>query len=220
MRVAIYFLRVSSYVLPLLVLVAVPGQLYSDVVVRPEQAVYYVAPGETFQLHVHIDANDQTLGNIFEPLPDGLFSYGVTVSHPGGMATIPSVSQIVPVPQLNYFGFSSPALRQVAASAAMIKGNIDVAAGVAYANSLLFTIQITNLAPTSSSYWIDLDEWRTLGPSEQIFIDGAGGVLDTVPSTDLFLPALVVVVPEPSTFEMLVVSGFCAVGVRRKCRLL
>lgn len=215
---AIFFCRCYSIgALSFLVTVA-SSTLNAAIVVRPEQAVYYVTPGETFQLNIHIDGDDQTLGNAFEPLPQGLFSYGVSVTYPTGLATVPSGDQITPVAPLNYFGLAPNALKEVTSTSTMIKGNIDVFAGVYHTDSLLVTIQVTNLAPVSSSYWLDLDEWRTLGANEQIFINGAGVALDTTPSTDLFSPALVIVVPEPSSLWMLNVAALGAGGARRRHR--
>lgn len=181
--------------------------LAGAIVVRTDQSVYNVLPGQTFPIQVHIDFNDQTLGNAFEPLPNGLFSYGFSLSYPPAMATVPTAGDIAPVPALDFFGFNPGAMRQVTASSAMIKGNIDQTFNIPYAGSLLATIQVTNLAPASTTYFVQLDEWRTLGPAEQIFIDGAGIVLDTVPSTDLFLPAQINVIPEPA------IGGRLGIGV-------
>lgn len=191
--------------------------LRSAVIVRPEQAVYYVTPGETFDIRIHIDADDSTLGSVYEPLPNGLFSYGVQATFPGASATVPSVSQVTPTAQLNYFGFSTGALKQVTTGTASAKGNINPL-GQPHSDSLLLTIQLTNLAPASSSYVVQLDEWRTLGPTEQIFVTGAGAVLDTSPTSNLFLPALIVVVPEPSALCLLMFSTLIAGRMRLRNR--
>lgn len=192
------------------------GVLQSAVIVRPEQAIYYVLPGETFDIRIHIDANDSTLGSNFELLPDGLFSYGVQASFPSSLATVASVGQVNPVATLNFFGSSLGAMKQVTSNNASVKGNIDPVSGTPHSSSLLLTIQLTNLAPAPSSYVVQLDEWRTLGASEQIFITGSGAVLDTSPSSGLFLPALIVVVPEPSAFYLLMYSAMIIAGMRQQ----
>ena len=198
------FYALSKWWLPsgfLVVWLAAPLDAAS--VVRTDQAVYNVLPNETFQIDVLIDQDDATLGNVYEPLPNGLFSYGFQLSYPLGQGTIPSIGDIAPATPLDFFGFSVGSMKQVTPNSARIKGNIDQNANTPYGGSLLAQFQFTNLAPVSSSYFIDLDEWRTLGVNEQIFLDGTGIVLDTVPSTDLFRRARINVVPEPQGIGVL-----------------
>lgn len=197
-----------------------PVEGHSAVIVRTEQAVYYVTPGETFDLRIHVDANDSTLGNAFEPLTSGLFSFGVQARFPNGSVNLPTLSQVSPVAPLNFFGFATGALKQVTSTSASAKGNIDPGSGSPHLNSLLLTIQLTNLAQPSSSYLVELDEWRTLGASEQVFVTGSGSVLDTSPSSNLFLPAQIIVVPEPSALSLLMIPGMVAIRSRYHRRIV
>ena len=199
-------------------LLVVPS-LEAAIVVRTDQAVYNVMPGETFQIDVHIDQDDQTLGPAFEPLPNGLFSNGVMLAYPVGLATIPTVADITPVADLDYFGFTPGAMENVTVNSAMVKGNINQTLAIPYFGSLLASFQITNLAAAPSSYLVNLDEWRTLGPTEQIFVDGAGIVLDTVPSTNLFRNARINVIPEPNGWLMVLGIAFALTASMRHCNV-
>ena len=95
-----FFLLVTNYSL-------------ADVAVVTNVPEYFVSPNETFTVQVHLDFDDATTA--FDPHPNGVFSAGVSVEFPSNMAAVSGVGSVTPVPELNFFGFNSPALKQVVA---------------------------------------------------------------------------------------------------------
>ena len=66
-----------------------------------------------------------------------------------------------------------------------------------------YQITLTNLAVGPDSYPLRLEFFRTVGPNEQFFLDGAGAVLD---GQIEFGEALVVVIPEPSAGALIAIA--------------
>jgi hypothetical protein len=143
----------------------------------------------------------------------GLFSYGVDVTFDSAKAQIGGVANINPAPALDFFGFAPGAFEQAQPGFAGVKGNVNTQGNVVpYLSPLLAQITLTNLASAVDSYPLDLDFFRTVGPNEQLFLDGGGNVLDPILT---FRPARVLVIPEPSTVVLLFTGLLCCLIGRR-----
>jgi hypothetical protein len=182
-----------------------------------DQDLYVVnGPGETLVARVLIDADAATPSD--DPIPTGLFSFGVLSSFNGAKVQVASAGDVDPVASLDFFGFASGAFEQVASDRVGVKGNIDQVASPLqpYGSALLAEITFTNLASAVDEYPLDLELFRTVGPNEQLFLDGTGLVLDP---DMMFRGARVRVVPEPSTvgLALLMIAGF-GMGSRRRAR--
>jgi hypothetical protein len=176
----------------------------AEILVHFDQDVYYVnGPGDTVDAMILLDADAATEGD--DPLAEGLFSFGVATTFNGIKAQVSSDSDISAAAELDFFGFASGAFASVTPGFAGVKGNIDQTANplIPYGAPLLAKIQFTNLASAADSYPLQLDFFETLGVNEQLFIDGAGTVLD---DQIRFRSARVVVVPEPTSYALLMVA--------------
>lgn len=172
-----------------------------------DRAVYQVAPGETFDVLVSIDANLATA--IAEPLDNGLFSYGWQMQFDPAKASINAVT--VPAP-LDFFGFAPGANVATDFGLAGAEGNVDQVTFTPYEDSLLATITLVNNAPVPDEYDLTLSLAPHF-PPEQLFLDGDGNVLDD--ALVFGVARVVVAVPEPSTFA-LAALGAVALAARRK----
>lgn len=169
-----------------------------------DRAIYQVAPGETFDVQVLLDANLATPEA--DPLENGLFSYGWQVAFDSSKATIDGLT--VPAP-LDFFGFATGASIVTDPGLAAAEGNIDQVTLTPYGDSLLATITLTNVAAVPDEYDLTLSLAPHF-PTEQLFLDGEGNVLD---DTLVFGVARVVVaVPEPSAF-IIAAFGALTLGV-------
>jgi hypothetical protein len=133
-------------------------------------------------VQVVIDGNDST--SALEPIPNGLFSYGLQITFDENLVQANSVNV---VPELDYIGFSSEADITISNGVVTIKGNIDQESFTPYSGTVLATIEFTDLG-IKGSYDLQTAIYRTLGPSEQVWIDGIGTVLDnqmTFKSTEI-----------------------------------
>jgi hypothetical protein len=174
-----------------------------------DQSQYQVGPNDSFSVSV-----------VLPPLPNGLFSYGVQLALPQGkVQPAGSGSIVVPTP-LDFNGTMGPgASRQVQADLLGVRGTVDFGAvNAAYKGVLLTTFNLKNQAGAGQTYTLTLDIYRTLGPSETVFVDGLGTDLDSLLA---FGSALVVVVPEPSVAALLalplawkLVSGLAQKGCK------
>lgn len=170
------------------------------ITVHFDQDVYYVSgPGEVFPVQILIDGNDRTHAD--DPIPEGLYSFATSVLFNPAKATTTGLADVAAAAALDNFGFFPGALEQVAAGRASTKGNIDQLVDPLdpYDGTLLATIQLTNLASAPDEYPLTLDFFNTLGPTEQMFLDGEGNVLDLAIQ---FGTAKVVVVPEPQSLVL------------------
>ncbi len=154
------------------------------------------AVGENFDVQILIDADDRTPE--IEPVRGGLFSFGTELVFDPAKAEVSGPAAVKTTAELDNFGFFSGAYTEVAAGRAGAKGNIDQVANplVPYEGSLLATLTLTNKAAPVDLYPLQLDFFRTLGATEQLFVDGTGTALD---SNLVFGEAVVRVVPEPTT---------------------
>lgn len=184
---------------------------FGDAIVRFDKPEYVVRQaGDAIDLQVLIDSDDQTEAP--EGVLEGLFSFGVSVGFDVGNASVTDVNSVGVVGALNHFGVSDGAFIQVNTQSASAKGNIDQAASplVSYDGTELATISLNNLLAAPATYQLTLSEFRTLGDTEQIFIDGTGTVLD---DSITFGTAIVRVVPEPvlGTTTLVTIGLLCIV---------
>ncbi len=111
--------------------------------------------------------------------PAGLYSFGVRMRINSTNARISGVGAIT-VP--GDFAFDGPRAQSAVVAAggnfAAVKGTTQFYSNSlrSSSNALLATFYITDLAP--GSYQLQLEFFNTLGPTEQIFVNGAGQVLD------------------------------------------
>ena len=137
--------------------------------VRFDRERYDINPGETFAAQLLID-----------PVPtSGLFSFGVTVKFDATHSQVADASGITPVAPLDFNGVKgSGAIKSVAVDHAAAKGTVDFfqQPKEASQSALLATFLITDKSP--GPYQLSAEFFNTLGPSEEIFVDGAGNVLD------------------------------------------
>lgn len=130
---------------------------------------YVAIQGGTVLITVEID---------YEPGdPMDLFSYGVRVI-PGSTESIMVVNISVP-PELDFLGFRGPgALVDTSVDVLGVKGTIDVLADprTNYGGSLLATFELAFFE--LGEVTLDLELFRTLGPTEDVFVAGDGTTLD------------------------------------------
>jgi hypothetical protein len=172
---------------------------------------YEVTPGEVFDISVYLDAEDGIPGD--QALPNGLFSYGVKLEFDPDKLTLVGPNAIRVPSALDFNGFSAGAARQIGDGFAGVKGNIDQLSFEPYEGSWIASFLVKDIS-AGGVYEVQLSPHRTLGPSEQLFVDGAGEVLDAQLQ---FAPAQIVVVPEPSMAWMILAGlGVLAYGAYRK----
>jgi hypothetical protein len=174
-----------------------------------EQPQYQVNVGQAFSVNVALP-----------PLPNGLFSYGIRLNLPAGKVVgSTSDAAVVPLP-INFNGTAGPgALRQITTDMIGVKGTVNFDAVLEpYKGALLTTFNLKNQAGVGETYTLTLDLFRTLGPTETVFVDGLGVNLDSLIT---FGSASVTVVPEPSLAVILalplawkLVSRFTEKGTR------
>jgi hypothetical protein len=96
------------------------------------------------------------------------------------------------------------------------KGSVDpsVLPPQGYTGSALASFQITDLSlAPGKSYQLRLELFRTLGPTESVFVSGQGDQLDGNIS---FGTAFVEVVPEPSIFWILLTAALVIALTRKQ----
>jgi hypothetical protein len=118
---------------------------------------------------------------LINPLPPpGIFSFGVRMTLPSTNAEVVGAASVQAVTDLSFNGprAFAPVIGTGPGFAA-VKGTADFfrADRPASTNALLVTFLVHNLA--SEPYQIGLEFFNTLGPTEQIFVDGKGSVLDS-----------------------------------------
>lgn len=185
--------------------------------VRFDQDVYVVqGPGEAIDAWVLIDGDLSS--EAIEPLRAGLFSMGVKLAYPVAKASLASNADVAVTPELAHFGFQTGPFVEVEPGMAAAKGNIDVNVDpqVPYVGGSLVKFTLTNLASGPDAYPLSLDFFRTVGPNEQLFLDGLGNSLD---AEIQFGSARVVVVPEPFGLSLAWIAATVALYRRRQRRL-
>ena len=138
--------------------------------VRFDRPQYDIAPGEVFPVKLLID-----------PIPPtGLHSFGVRLKFDSTHASVGDASAVIPAPPLDFDGVRGPgAMKAVGSGYAAVKGTVDgsVQPPVFYTQEILATFPVADLAP--GPYTLKAEFFNTLGPTEQIFVDGLGSVLDS-----------------------------------------
>jgi hypothetical protein len=175
--------------------------------VRFDQTSYVVTPESTL-----------TVGIVIDPAPlSGLFSYGMKVVFDEAFARVEAASAISVPPPLDFNGVLGPgADRSIGSGFAAVKGTVDffLSPPQNYGGSLLANISVKNLVnEAGQTYPLSIEIYRTLGPSESVFVNGAGEALDRQLT---FGTALVHVVPEPSGL-VLMILGLAGGRLKQRC---
>lgn len=156
--------------LPLLVVflvLAFAGRV-SGQTVGFSQAVFFERVGNTFQTEISVS-----------PLPaSGLFSYGL-VAEVKGTSGLIGVVNLVPQAALRFDGvMGANERREVAGGIARVKGTVNFQhpAKPPFLQSGIVTLSVSGLS--AGAYRIRLSSWNTLGPTEQLFVDGSQQCFD------------------------------------------
>jgi hypothetical protein len=169
----------------------------ATITVHFDKDVYVVAgPGEQFDALLLIDADPAREED--QPIPGGLYSYSAKTTFDPAKADVGSAADVTVPSEMDFFGLAGPAFLQVDSGLVGVKANVDEFNNplLGYHGTLLATVRFTNLAIGPDSYPLDLDFFQTVGGNEQHFIDIEGTLLDP---EIMFVPSLVVVIPEPAT---------------------
>jgi hypothetical protein len=167
--------------------------------VRFDQPLYLVNPSGTFQVSAVID-----------PVPPGgLFSYGVELIFEPAQVQVASERAIIVPGELDFRGPQGlGALKVTGEGMAAVKGSVDPAVlpPQPYTGSALASFALTDVSgAVGQSYQLQFRLYRTLGPTETVFVSGTGQPLDS----DLaFGSANVEVVPEPSLLVLIMPAGW------------
>ena len=154
--------------------------------------VRFEVPNYTVGLNGILDLN--VLIEYEQGEPTDLFSYGLRVEVLDPSATN-FVSLELPL-ALNYDSVNgAPAVTDLSPAVLGAKGTIDVfdSGRTPYTGSLLATYQMQFVKVGTVN--LKLHAYNTLGPSEELFVSGGGGVLDDF---IVFKETEVTVIPEPS----------------------
>jgi hypothetical protein len=173
----------------LLILAFWPAGVHAQgtIQVRFERPAYFVEPNQSVSVNVVID-----------PVPaNGIFSYGVRLGIP--LVGVAASSITVP-PPLDFNGvLGAGALKAFEDGFAGVKGTVDFSSTSvqSYPGSLLSTILLADMSGYfGAAYELHLEFFRTVGPSETLFVDGLGTSLD---DRIIFGSTVIMVIPEPST---------------------
>jgi hypothetical protein len=195
-----------------LVLASISHVSHASLALVFDQSSYHVEPGQTFSVTVSLDADDSI--SELQALADGLFSYGLAVNFDASAISLLNVSNISVPSELNFSGFNAGAAKSLSNGKAGVKGNINQSLFIPYAGTTLATFTFTDLG-TKSSYQLSSAIFRTLGDSEEVFLDGIGNELDD----DLTLNSVTVSsVPVPAAGYLLGsgLMSLCFLGRNRK----
>ena len=171
-----------------------------------DEEAYSGSIGEPIELNIQFNA----------PIPNGLFSYGVRLEFDPASGRTDTVFEAVD--PLNFNGvLGEGALQDSGEDWVGIKGTVDIFQDPVnfYDDILVTTVHVTYDIP--GDYNISLGIFNTLGPTEEIFVDGEGTVLDDNLS---FGSARVTVIPEPTTWGLLLIGLLGLIrSIRQRCRL-
>lgn len=191
--------RMKASLLLSLFWVAGPGVLCAqNLSLAFDQADYTAQAGQALMVSVQFAS----------PPPAGLFSYGLKLTHEPDPFLVPTASAIQVPASLDFNGVAGAgASKAVDPGFAGAKGTVDLFAAPIqyYSGSQLVRFELHYQTP--GHYNLGLAIFRTLGPTESVFVDGKGGILDNNIS---FGSARVEVVPEPT---VLAFAGWAALGL-------
>jgi hypothetical protein len=147
----------------------VAARAQTNVPVGFDRDRYDIFPGETFEVEIRLLAT----------VTNGLSSFGVRVTGPATNASVLTPAAIGVAAELDHDGAHGPgAVRSVSNAIAAVKGTVNfyTATPVPFQGDALARFAVTDAG--NSPYTLGLDFFNTLGPTEQIFVDGLGTVLD------------------------------------------
>lgn len=140
-------------------------------------------------------------------LPVGLFSYGLRLVYAPELGGVVDVTAISAPAELDFDGVAGPGARkEVGAGFGAIKGTVDFFADPArfYSGTLLATFNVS--CNRLGDYLLALELYRTLGPTESVFVSGEGVSLDELLEWGT---ATLTVIPEPRTVVFLMLGIGC-----------
>jgi hypothetical protein len=169
------------------------------ILVKFDTLDYSVAPGGSISGQVLIDGDGATAP--VDAVPSGLFSFGVKITFATSNAAPGSVTV---VPAIDYLGTVAGAETTLSPGLEAAKGNVEYTAFIPYPGAELMEFTLTNLAGPGTHYALTLALNNSLGPTENVFIDGTGTTLD---SGITFGTASVTVTPEPATLSCMLLAA-------------
>ena len=173
-----------------------------------DELSYMVQEGKPLIVQVLYDADSTTAGN--QPIAGGLYSEGLSVSFAAASAQVASIAGIVLPSALNGDGTGGPAFLKTSAGLAGGAGALSLSANSGYAETLLATITIQDLAPAGSQYTLELGKYFA---NQANFVDFNNGATRDAELT--FGKATVTVVPEPTCLGL---AGLVILGLVRRVR--
>jgi hypothetical protein len=196
---------------------------YGGVILRFDQDRYSVLAGETFDVDIILDADDQIPGD--QVLTEGLFSMAYEVLYDGDFSEIESDDQIVLPDLFETDGVSGgpPFVRSLDPTAKAQFVQVFTAVTDPFTDGFyhgadrgqgqqmwLGTISITATAP--GTFGLNVQVFKR-NASDQVFVDESFTVLDDQIVTG---SATVDVIPEPTTLMISVAGLGVCVGLRRR----
>lgn len=157
---------------------------------------------------------------LIEPPPvSGLFSFGVRVTFDPAYAFLDPVLGARVEQTLNFSGAGGAgAIVEAGPGFIGVKGTLDVFAPALqpYLGDLLATINLQNQAEPGTSYRVGLEIFRTVGPTETVFVDGTGRALDT--RLSFGFADILIAIPEPSLAVLGLLGGSLFLGLSSRGR--
>jgi len=197
---------------------------FAGVLLHFDQFEYTVAEGETLEISVLLDADDQQAGN--QPLTAGLLGMAVEVSFDPnllGLAQGLTDAMVIQLPDglssNGLFGDPTRVLNEpgFAKVNAAVRIDQDVYRGEDRGDGVLemrlFTVLLTGRNVGQSTLDLDLFLQRV---TEKVLVDGAGNVLDGSANLSFGSAVVNVVIPEPSTLGLLCMGGYFCLSSRRR----
>ncbi len=191
--------------------------LAAGITVHFDKDLYLVnGPGEDIQAQILIDTDAVRPGD--QPVAVGLDTYAFLMSFNPAKGDVDSLLDVVVPAETDFFGFSPGAFVTIAPAGEVgVHANVDQFNNplLGYHGTLLATVTLTNLATGPDMYPLFLDFNQDLGENEQFFVDLDGAVLDPM---IMFVPSKVMVIPEPSSAALALISILSLVGWRKRLR--
>jgi hypothetical protein len=162
-----------------LILVAMLGSAMpaaAGIHIRFDAPTYAVTAGGEFTVGIAIDGDDRTSGD--QPVPNGLFSFGIRINCPSTNA-VTKTQWLNVVSPLDNAGLVPGAVVQQGDGYITAKGNIVLTSSISppYGGTALLTLNCVNRFPSAGRYSISLASAAT-SPSQTLFVDGLGNALD------------------------------------------